>query len=260
MSMSFLDLQNYTRQRLAIEKNQSVSDTELQIYLNMSLASLDLNLVTDYEDYRLTKYLAAIAGTNVIPLPPDFFKLRAVDFGSPGAWVTIYVYGLQERNRYNNPIGNMFAPYGNQAARKVRVMDNSIFVEPENISAGQYQVWYTPKYKNLVLPTDLLPTAMDTQGFIEYAVASTGVKVYNKLNLPSAGFMEEMKYYEELVRNGAKNRMSSGPKCVQNIRNIADWNILYSGGSWGGICQSSDIDGVGDYNALSVSDNKWEKW
>ena len=234
MSLSFLDLQNYARARIGIENNQAVTDATLQMFLNMSLGALDNILVTDYEDYRLTKYLSSISGTNVIPMPPDFFKLRAVDFGSPGAWVTIYIYNLQERNRYNNPIGNMFAPYGNQAARKVRVMDTQIVIEPEMIASGQYQIWYTPKFKNLILPTDLLPPSMDTQGFVEYAIASTGQKVYNKLNLPSSGFIEEMKYYEDMVRNAAKNRMSSGPKCVANIRNIADWNILYSSGGWGG--------------------------
>lgn len=228
--MDFQDLQTYTRQRLGIEQNQTITDSELQTYLNMSMAALDLILCTNYEDYRMTKYLAVIASTNQIPLPPDFFKLRAVDFGCPGAWVTIYIFGLQERNRFNNPIGNMFAPYGNQAARKIRVMNNAIYVEPENISSGQYQVWYTPKFQNLVNPTDTLDPDMDTQGFIEYAVASTGIKVYNKLLLPIQGFQEEVKYYEEMVRNGAKNRMASGPKTIQNVRNIPDWNIMNSGG------------------------------
>lgn len=238
--MNFIELQNYTRDRLGIEQNQVITDHQLRIYLNMSLGNLDEIMVTDYEDYRLNRYFSVIGAaqggnsSNQIPLPADFHKLRAVDYGSPGAWVTIYIFGLQERNRFNNPIGNMFAPYGGQAARKIRVMGNSIFVEPENISSGQYQVWYTPKFKHLVLPNDELDTNMDSQGFIEYAVASTGVKVYNKLNLPIEGFAEEMKYYEDMVRNGLKNRMASGPKCVQNIRNISDWNYAFSPGGWGG--------------------------
>jgi hypothetical protein len=231
--MSFLQLQEYARERIGIEQNNVVSDQFLQRLLNNSLATLDSILVTAYEDYRLTKYLSTIGGNNVIPLPADFLKLRAVDFGAPGAWVTIYIYGLQERNRFQNPIGNMFAPYGNQAARKVRVMGNKIVVEPENISSGQYQVWYTPKFQELCLPTDLLPIAMDTEGFVEYAVASTGVKVYNKLNLSSQGFAEEMRYYEDIVRNACKNRMSSGPKCIVNIRNISDYSLLGWGGSYG---------------------------
>jgi hypothetical protein len=231
--LNFLDLQIYTRQRTNTEQNNVISDAELQQYLNMSLGNLYNVIATTYNDYNYTKYLATVGNSgNTIPLPPDFFKLRAVDFGSPGAWVTIYIFGLQERNRFNNPIGNMFAPYGNQAARKVRLMGQQLVIEPENISSGQYQVWYTPKYANLVLPTDVLIPSMDTNGWVEYAVASAGIKIYNKLNLPSQGFMEEQKYYEDMVRNGAQNRMSSGPRCVQNIRNIGDYNLVSFGG-WG---------------------------
>lgn len=231
--MDFGDLQEYTRLRTATANNQTITDSELQTYLNMSMATLDLILCTDYEDYRLTTYLATIGGINIIPTPPDFFKLRAVDFGSPGAWVTVYGFGLQERNRYSNPIGNMFAPYGNQAARKVRVMDRKIYVEPQNISSGQYQIWYTPKFMPLVNNTDLLADDMDTQAFIEYAVASTGVKIYNKLNLPVDGFASEMKYYEDMVRNGAANRMNAGPQSVQNVRNLGDYSNVFAGGYWG---------------------------
>ena len=99
---------------------------------------------------------------------------------------------------------------------------------------GQYQVWYTPKFTFLVNPTDPIPADMDTQGCIEYAVSCAGVKIYNQLNLPTEGFRAEMLYYEELVRNGAKNRMSSGPKCVQNVRNINDFTYPFSGSGWTG--------------------------
>lgn len=230
------DLMTYARMRCNIEQNNVIQDSELMLYLNMSLGNLDTVLATDYEDYHVQTYLATITGGstgNYIPLPADFFKLRAVDFGSPGAWTTVYNFQLPERNRYNNPIANMFAPYGNQAARKVRVMDNKIVVEPDNIASGQYQVWYTPKYTFITDPLGQLPVYMDMQGFIEYAVASAGIKIYNKLTLSPAGFIEEMKYYEDLVRNGAKNRMSSGPKCVANVRNINDASYPYLGGGWG---------------------------
>jgi hypothetical protein len=231
--MDFLELQTYTRQRTNTQQNNTITDAELQTYLNMSLGTLYNVIATQYNDYNYTKYLATIGqSANTIPLPPDFFKLRAVDFGSPGAWVTIYIFGLQERNRFNNPIGNMFAPYGNQAARKVRAMGQQLVIEPENIASGQYQVWYTPKYQRLVLPTDTLIPAMDMNGWVEYAVASTGVKIYNTLNLPTEGFVEEVKYYEDMVRSGAQNRMSNGPRCVQNTRLIGDYCVSSFGG-WG---------------------------
>jgi hypothetical protein len=232
MSFSFLDLQNYARARCNIEQNQTVSDTTLQLYLNMSLGSMYNVITTDYEDYNMSKYLCTLSNNNQIPLPPDFMKLRAVDFGGPGFWTTVFGFNMQERNRQNNPIANMVTPYGNIAARKVRTMDNKIFVEPENLAMGQYQIWYTPKFKNLVLPTDLLPAAMDTNGWVEYAVCNTGVKVYNQMGLTQAalGFIEEMKYYETIVRNGAANRDDNGPQVVVNVSNISDWSIPFSNG------------------------------
>jgi hypothetical protein len=225
--MNFGALQTYIRQRLGIEQNQTIQDSELITMINLSLAALDEILCTDYEDYNLQTYLAVVgvqtpanpSSNNLIALPPDFFKLRGVDFGSPGQWITIYGFGLQQRNYFNSPYANMYANYGNQVQRKVRVQDRNIIVEPLNLCAGQYQIWYTPKFTWLVNPTDPLPTAMDTESFIEYAVAATGEKVYTKLILPTTVFQEQKAYYEEKVRNSAKNRMSLGPQVMQNVRN-----------------------------------------
>lgn len=225
---NFGNLQVYTRQRLGIEQNEEIQDSELITLLNQSLGSLDEILCTDYEDYHITTYLATIGANsltvsgspnNTIPLPPDFFKLRGVDFGSPSQWITIFGFNLQQRNYFNNPYSNMYANYGNQVNRKVRVMDNQIVVEPLNLCSGQYQIWYTPKFMGLALPTDPIPFDMDTEGFIEYAVATTGQKVYSKLLLDTTFFEKQMAYYEDKVRNSAKNRMNLGGQCIVNVRN-----------------------------------------
>lgn len=228
--MDFLELQTYARIRTKTEQNFAITDQALCLFLNMSLGALYDILTTDYEDYNVNRYLASISTNNQIPLPPDFLKLRAVDYGGPGFWTTVYGYDLQERNRQNNPIANMVVPYGNLAARKVRVMDNKIFVEPENLAMGQYQIWYTPKFQHLSLPTDTLPPAMDSNGWVEYAVCATGVKVYNALGLPVDGFVSEMKEHETIVRNAAANRMNNGPQCVVNVANVSDWSFPFSGG------------------------------
>lgn len=227
---SFLEIKDYARARCNIQQNQVVSGKTLGLYLNFSIGTLYNIITTDYEDFNVTKYLVTISTNNQIPLAPDFMKLRAVDYGGPGFWTTVFGYNLQERNRQNNPIANMAVPYGNLAARKVRVMDNKMFVEPENLAQGQYQVWYTPKYHFMRSDTDTLIPQMDTNGWLEFAVAATGVKVYNQLGLSPAGFIEEMKYYEDVVRNGAANRMDNGPQCVANVTNISDWSFPWSSG------------------------------
>lgn len=245
--MQLQELIDYTRQRTGIVNNQAVSDPELIGFLNNAMGSLDTLLATQYEDYRLTKYFAQLGGggttggigtviaspTNQIPTPSNFFKLRAVDYGSPGYWVTCYAFGLPERNRYNNPYTNLFVPWGNQTARRIRVMGDSIWVEPETVASGLYQVWYTPQYERLLNPTDVIPSIYTMQGWIEYAVAVAGQKVYTKLLLNPAGFVQEAAYYEDQVRNAAANRMSQGPKSMIDVRNLSDTSWPFSGAGWG---------------------------
>lgn len=242
MQMTFGELVKYVRQRLNIENNQSIQDSELRQMINLSLATLDEILVTEYEDYHLKNYLATLSASssgninNRIPLPPDFFKLRGVDYGSSGQWITIYGFNFQQRNYYNNNYGVMYAPYGNQVARKARVVDQYIMVEPQTMCSGQYQIWYTPQFKPFATcgrdDCCLLPYDMSTQSFVEYAVAATGDKVYGKLLLPEAQveMKGQMAYYEDKVRNSGKNRMSNGPQTMTNVRNRGrGWGINNGG-------------------------------
>ena len=229
--MNFGQLEKYVRQRLAIENAYAIEDDELCTMINLSLAAGDEILATEYEDYHLKTYLSTIGtpgpgGTtsNYIPVPADFFKLRGVDFGSPGQWITIYGFGFQQRNYFNSPYSNMFANYGNQVQRKVRVADNHLIIEPLNLCSGQYQIWYTPKFTWLTSPYENLPYDMDTESWVEYVVAATGVKVYSKLLLPTDGMEKQMMYFEDKIRNSGKNRMSLGPQVMVDVRN--------RGGGW----------------------------
>jgi hypothetical protein len=236
MPPTFLDLRNYARERTSTENNLAVTEDTLGRFLNMSLGAFYSLITTTYEDYNLARYLATISTGNQIPVPPDFMKLRAVDFGAPGQWTTVFVYNLQERNRNNNPIANMVVPFGNLAARRVRVMGNKIFVEPEQLASGQYQVWYTPKFLWLTSDTQTVGPEMDIDGMVEYAMAATGIKIYNKLNLNTAGFVEEMNYYSAIAIDSLSSRMNNGPECVANVTNISDWSYPMAGsgtdGGW----------------------------
>lgn len=229
-----LELRNYLRARTNTQQNFALSDETANLFINSGLGGLHTILATDYEDYGLSRYMATITTGNQIPLPPDFMKLRAVDFGSPGMWTTVFGYNLQERNRNNNPIANMVVPFGNLAARKCRVMGNRMYIEPEQLASGQYQIWYTPKFALLKSDTQTVDPSMDINFIIEYAIASAAVKVYNMLNLDVSGFVQEVNYYEDQVRNLMANRMNNGPECVVNVTNISDWSFPMGGGLNGG--------------------------
>jgi len=222
------DLITYTRQRANIEDNQFCTDDELITYINRSLAELDDCLITRYEDYKITTYLATLTnGDYIIPLPPDFLKVRAIDYSpsvppNGNGWYTINQYQLPERNRYNNSIQNIASPWG-KVTLSSRVMGDSIYMAPQDEAGGEYQIWYTPKYQWLPLATDALPYYMDTQAWSEFAVVSSCVKIMNKMVLDPSGFMAEKQEQKDRVISAAKNRDSSGPKRVANVRFAEDY-------------------------------------
>ncbi len=103
MSTSLAQLITQVRQRGDMENNNFVSDSELTGWINNSLAELDDILVTRYEDYRLTNFLAVLpagGGTNIISIPSDMNKLRGVDYqNNPNAvgqqqWYTLFSFFL----------------------------------------------------------------------------------------------------------------------------------------------------------------------
>jgi hypothetical protein len=203
--------------------------------LNACLGELDDALVTRYEDYKITNYLTTLTnGQYQIPLPPNFLKLRAIDYSpsvpsNGNGWYTINQFQMPERNRYNNSAQNIVSPWG-KVTLSARVMGQSIYIQPQDEAGGAYQIWYTPSYAPLVNTTDLLPYYMDTQAWSEFAIVGTCVKIMNKMNLDPSGFMAEKAEQKERVISAAKNRDSSGPKRMANVRFNDDFGLFGSNG------------------------------
>lgn len=234
------DLLTLIRQRSNMENNQYVTDAELTTYINNSLAELDDILVSRYEDYNWSSFLATLPSdgvSNTITLPSTVYKVRGLDYQNQGQggppWYTLYQFMNNERNRWNNSLANITAPYGKMRL-SFRVAAQTIIIQPQAQAGGTYQVWFTPKYVPLVNPTDTVATYMDTQAWIEYAVVDCCIKICNKQNLDPSAFMQEKQALRERVVNVAKNRSSAGPKRVANVRfdGDGDWSMLYGWDTW----------------------------
>lgn len=216
-----------TRQRANIEENQFCTDQEIQLYLNQSLGELDDILATDYEDYHWTAYQSIIPienSNNVIPLPPDFLKLRGVDFqyqpsgtaGQAALWFTLPKYNFLERNQ-QNPLSVISVPWG-RLNTSYYLGDQGITIIPATQCSGTYQIWYTPKFNYLLNTTDILPPYMNSQGWAEYAVVDCCIKIYNKMNLDPSGFLAEKEALRVRIQSSAMNRDSGGVTCVADTR------------------------------------------
>lgn len=232
MATQLSDIILLIRQRSNMENNFFVTDAELTTYINNSLAELDGVMATEYEEYRLSSFQAILPQdgvSNTISIPSNLFKLRGIDYVNTGQggppYYTLYQFQFPERNRDNNTLGNIMSPWG-KVRLSYRLADVGIIIQPQQQAGGTFQVWYTPKYIPLVQLTDTLTIQMDTQAWVEYAVVDCCVKILNKQNLDPSGFMAEKQALHVRILSEAKNRDSSGPKRMANVRYQNDDLVL----------------------------------
>lgn len=232
MATTLQDIITLTRQRSNMENNYFITDAELTTYINNSLAELDGIMATEYDEYRLSSFQAILPNdgvSNVISIPSNLFKLRGVDYVNTGQggppYYTLYQFQFPERNRDNNTLGNIMSPWG-KVRLSYRLADVGIIIQPQNVAGGTFQVWYTPKYVPLVQLTDTLTVQMDMQSWVEYAVVDCAIKIMNKQGLDPSSFMAEKMALKQRIIGEAKNRDSSGPKRVANVRYQNDDLVL----------------------------------
>jgi hypothetical protein len=217
------EFSDYVRERAAVENDPAIAPSTLLKICNGALSELYGLLVRTYEDYFLTTSLAALAGNEyIIALPPNLMKIRAVDYNQAydapnDLWYTINQMQLPERNQFNNPLTTITAPWG-KVCLSWRLGQNQITIAPQSQCAGVYRIWYVPKYVNLVDPSDVIPSNMDQNGWIELGVASACMRINDKLKIDSSAFRQDKLELTQRIKSEAKNRQAAGGKRVANIR------------------------------------------
>lgn len=250
------------RQRTNMENNQFVVDAEIINYLNDSLSVLDAILVSKFDKYKLTKVILSVnAGTSQISLPNDFLKLAGMDVwlsnGQADGYITMNEYSWEQRNKKVYPSGGnlLYSPYHMEYHLEGQTIN---ILPPQTAANFSYRVSYVPDFIALVNATDTLQSYMDTQNWRQYAVYDVAAQVLAKQDLDPSFFMAKANELKEvLIKLATPNRNQGEPKSVSDTRN---YDNGMGGYGWGWIYGYSDIDDNGEYNALSISDNKWDKW
>lgn len=232
------DLITLVQQRSNQENASVIGQQEIITYINNSLAELYDLLTTRYEEYDSHTYLSTLTGIdNIIPIMSDCNKIRLVEYqymnsvageSTVDNYYPIMQFQLPQRNRYGNTPLNLFLPY-QIAQLTYRVMGNQILIEPIAACQGQYRVWYTQKWQNLVNLTDVLPDTMDSQAWSEYATVDACIKIYDKLALDATGFRTEKAELKDRIISAASNRTLGQPKAMINCRRRG----RFGGGGWG---------------------------
>jgi hypothetical protein len=149
------------------------------------------------DDYYVT--IAAWAGENVIPLPADFFKLRAVDYDYNGVYRGMIKFSMTERNRYAGVEGDDSVP------PMYRLQGANLYIIPED---GTYngRIWYYPNATTytasdtISFPSNLLPE------FLAYECAVKFMKKMHAAPDAVATIQEDAyKYRAQLLKQIARD-------------------------------------------------------
>lgn len=226
MSITLLQLRTQARQRADMENSEFVSDSELNNYINASIAELHDILIQSYgSDYYVkSSTFNTAAGTASYALPSDFYKLQGVEAKVSGnSYITLKKFNFNERNRYETAIVWNLA--GIPLAR-YRIIGSNMQFSPTPDQIVEIKLWYTPVATKLSADGDTLD---DVNQFAEYVITDAAIKMMQKEESDVTILMAQKQALLQRITYASQNRDAGEPESVQDITAEDDW--YYFGGS-----------------------------
>lgn len=176
MAETLASLRDQARLRADMQNSKFVSDEEFNQYISDSYAELYDLLVSKFEDYYTADPLVFhLDSGNTYDLPVDFYKLKGLDraLSDSNDWYTLRPFTFEDRNARRS--ATRFR--GLYPAIRYRIFGNKILFSPDDQAAGNYRMWYIPRYTPLINDTD---TVEDVIGWEVYIVVDAAMKALQK--------------------------------------------------------------------------------
>lgn len=221
MSTTLLELRTQSRQRADMENSQFVSDSELNSYINKSIAELHDLLISCYDsDYYMVEYpFQTTVNVTNYALPADFYKLRGVDLKLQGQdYYSVRPFNFNERNRN---LDLQWGLIGGPSIRYRMIGSNMVF-SPKPDGAYDCRLWYTPTAT--VLVTDSSELA-DLNQYSEYVIVDAAIKMMQKEESDVSVLMAQKQALASRIVSMAQNRDAGQPESISDI--YAENNDFY---------------------------------
>jgi hypothetical protein len=209
MTITLAQLRTNARNRADMSNSSFISDSELNSYINSSIAELKDLLISAYDsDYDVQSVtFSATTGTDSYALPngtnysaaPAFYKLKGVDIQEGSEWKSLKPFNFNERNRKTK-------------LRYRLVGDNIMFSNLE--SNYTVKLWYIPVATTLTLDAD---TLNDLNKFSEFVEISAAIKMLQKEESDITSLMADREKQEQRIIRMAQNRDVGQPESVSDI-------------------------------------------
>lgn len=218
-TLALSEIRQRCRERADMESSQFVTDSELNFYINQSIAELHDLLVQSYgEEYYVKRVSFNTVGQqesydlDTVITDGDFYKLRGADARLNGDDLfTLQKFNFNERNRFQH-----FGVWDYLGITNVRyrILGNEIRFVPIPDREIEVQLWYIPRAVTLSADTD---TYNDFNGWIEYVIVDCAIKMLNKEESDVAVLLNEKALLKRRIEEVANNRDAGDPESIQDI-------------------------------------------
>jgi hypothetical protein len=220
MAKTLADLKTIARRKSNMENSTFIASDELTNYINESYAELYDLLVSRFEDYfSKTATLVVPNGSSEVTLPVDVYKVRGVDFiRGPNDFETVRRWTFEDRNKIDSVARSLHGA----SDRLYRIMGQKMVIQPLQYGAGNYQLWYIPRFTPLASDADEILDVMD---FDDYITVDAAIKMMAKEESDTQVLMLQKAQLKERVEEMAANR-DTMPERITDVRNIYENNFI----------------------------------
>lgn len=234
--MTLAQLRTATRERADMTASQFVTDSELNGYINSSLAELYDLLVTKFgNDYFVETYSFNTAPSQErYDLPADFYKLLGVDLqltpgGGDDGYITLRPFTFSERNRYATANAQTWLGVTNL---RYRLSANKLWLTPTPQMGQTLRLWYVPRVVALVNDSD---ETDGYSGWLEYVVVDAATKALQKEESDVSILLAQKGALIKRIEAAAENRDAGNPATVADVQFTSGawpYNAGFGGGGW----------------------------
>jgi len=221
MTVTLLQLRTLARQRADLENSQYVTDSELNGYINNSVAELYDLLIGCYDsDYFIESIeFNSVPGQNDYQLPngtlysgaKPFYKLRGVDAKiNTSNYFTLRPFNFNERNRNEDFAWSTL----NGPLVRYRLVGDVLKFSPIPDGIRPVRVWYIPLAPILSSDSD---TLKDLNAYHEYVVVDAAIKCRIKEELEIQTLLVVKEQLKKRIETMAQNRDAGNPESVSDI-------------------------------------------
>lgn len=229
MSITLAELRDQIRERTDKVDSDYVTDSELNNYINSSIAEfhdlvvqaygsdysvdiVEFTLTPGQDQYELVDIVVG-SGT----LKDVFYKIRAVDARLNGDdWFNIKQFNFNERNKFqNNGIWN----YLGLSNVRYRLVGSKLVFSPLPDNSTDIRLWYVPKATKLIDDTDELD---DVNYWSEYIITDASIKVLQKEESDTTVLQQQKINLKRRIEEVANNRDVADSESISDVYNDND--------------------------------------